>query len=436
MRTLFILLLYSLSAQAQEEEKVFKGIKVDVIPRDFSPTQMAVPRALNLGGAADTRGVTEALSGTVIRDLKISGHFHFIPESGYLSDPSKEGIEPKFKDWFNAGTQGLVKTGYRIKGKQVTVEMRLYSIDSSERIRFAAPYDKAVTLPLNIKKLRAHAHGFVNNLLLYYTKSPGFFLSKIVFARRTSKGKAIYMVSPDGHDEGTLVPGDQINMLPSYSGGRIFFTSFRNGGPELFSYSGGRVHPFAGYKGLNTGAVLSPNGSSVAATLSKDGNPEIYLLNPADGSVKARLTNNWSIDTSPSWSPDGKRICFVSDRHGSPQIWVMNADGSGKRRITLQGEYNQTPVWSPRGDLIAFTARDERHIFDIFVVDPATKKIERLTQNQGNNEEPTWSPGGRYLAFTSTRNGASQLYIMTADGRSQTQISRGKGGYLTPSWGR
>ena len=200
--------------------------------------------------------------------------------------------------------------------------------------------------------------------------------------------------------------------------------------------SGGKARSFAAYKGLNTGGVLSPDGQYVAATLSKDGNPELYLLHPDTGKIIKRLTRNWGIDTSPSWSPDGKRIAFVSNRHGSPQIWVMNADGTDPKRLTFQGDYNQTPDWNPRGNLIAFTARDERAVFDIFTVDVRTGAVTRLTQNQGNNEEPSWSPDGRFMAFTSTRSGKSKLYIMNDNGRYQTQISTGKGSYLTPCWAR
>ena len=114
---------------------------------------------------------------------------------------------------------------------------------------------------------------------------------------------------------------------------------------------------------------------------SKDGNPEIYLLNPDSGKVQKRLTRNWGIDTSAAWSPDGKQIAFVSDRHGSPQIWVMNADGSGQRRLTFKGDYNQTPDWNPKEGLIAFTARDERAVFDIFTVKVSDGTITRLPES-------------------------------------------------------
>ncbi|MBS1148303.1 MAG: tolB protein precursor, partial [Myxococcaceae bacterium] len=90
----------------------------------------------------------------------------------------------------------------------------------------------------------------------------------------------------------------------------------------------------------------------------------------------------------------------------------------------------------PRGDLIAFTARDERNAFDLFTVNVESGKVQRMTQDQGNNEEPTFSPNGRLIMFTTTRNGgASQLFVMTADGNNQVPLPAEKGSYSTPDWG-
>jgi len=435
-RPLLITLLLVAAAQAQAPPAASPGgIDVVVDNPGFVLFQIALPDAINLGSVPDTRGVTEALSGTVAGDLRVAAYFRLMNPKAFLVDPRQEGMSPDFKAWYQIGTQGLIKIGYEIVGKEIAVDMRLFSIDRMEQVKFPAPYDGVVKLPLDPKRLRRHAHGFANHVVKYFTRAEGFFLTQIVCVKRVGRGKELFMVSPDGVDEYRLTKNGSINMLPSLRRGQIVYTSFKGGAPHLYSLSKGKSKPLAAYKGLNTGGALSPDGGKLAVTLSKDGNPEVYLISPSDGSIIRRLTDSRSIDTSPAWSPDGSQIAFVSDRHGSPQIWIMGAHGGNPRRLTFQGEYNQTPDWSPRGDKIVFTARDERAVFDLFTVELKTGEITRLTQDQGNNEEPSYSPDGRYIVFTSTRSGESKLYIMTADGAVQTQISRGKGSYFTPSWG-
>ena len=148
-----------------------------------------------------------------------------------------------------------------------------------------------------------------------------------------------------------------------------------------------------------------------------------------------RLTDSRGIDISASWSPDGKRIAFVSDRAGSPQIYTMAIDGSDVRRITFQGNYNQEPAWSPKGDLIAFSGRDEHRVFDLYVVNAQTGKVGRLTQSEGTNEKPSWAPNGRLLVFSSTRSGKKQLWTILPDGSNPRQITNDPRGASDAAWG-
>jgi len=137
---------------------------------------------------------------------------------------------------------------------------------------------------------------------------------------------------------------------------------------------------------------------------------------------RTRLTNHPAIDTGPSYSPDGQRITFESDRGGSQQIYVMNADGSALRRISFgEGRYG-TPVWSPRGDLIAFT-RQGGGRFSIGVMRPDGSG-ERILTEAYLDEAPTWSPNGRVIMFfRETHPGAGpRLWSIDLTGRNLRQI--------------
>ena len=94
---------------------------------------------------------------------------------------------------------------------------------------------------------------------------------------------------------------------------------------------------------------------TIAFVSSRDGNPEIYTVNP-DGTNLTRLTNDPAVDEEPAWSPDGKRIAFVSNRSGNSELYVMNADGSNVVRRTFSGGFPENPAWSPDGTKIAYSA--------------------------------------------------------------------------------
>ncbi len=162
---------------------------------------------------------------------------------------------------------------------------------------------------------------------------------------------------------------------------------------RLFPFETRPVQLLAGYLGINTSPAWSPDGRQLALTLSKDGNPEIYVLTFATGSLR-RLTTFSGIDTEPTWSPTGREIAFVSDRAGPAHIFVMDADGTNVRRLTNDG-FNTQPRWSPKGDVIAYTSRQGNH--DIWAVSTDGQGMRRLTAGPGSNESASWAPNGRHL---------------------------------------
>jgi TolB protein len=150
-----------------------------------------------------------------------------------------------------------------------------------------------------------------------------------------------------------------------------------------------------------------------------------------------RLTDTPAIDTSPSYSPDGTRICFESDRGGRSQIYVMAAGGGAAQRISFSKDDNNatysTPVWSPRGDYIAFT-RQGGGQFSIGVMKPDGSG-ERLLTSGYHNEGPTFSPNGRVLMFFRDPGGSGgpSLYSVDISGRNELKVPT-PGFASDPAW--
>jgi TolB protein len=156
-------------------------------------------------------------------------------------------------------------------------------------------------------------------------------------------------------------------------------------------------------------------------SLAEGGNSDIYVLD-LQTNVQRRLTTEAAIDTSPSFSPDGRRLVFNSDRAGTPQLYVMNADGSGVQRISFgEGRYG-SPVWSPRGDLIAFT-KIQGGLFHIGVMRPDGSD-ERLLTKSTLDESPTWSPNGRVILFTREdyQTNRSRLFSIDVTGYNEREV--------------
>jgi TolB protein len=404
---------------------------IEVGSPNFQPLPIAVPPfAHETGAQAEAAELFQVLRS----DLTLSGIFDLLDPKGFLAD-SGEGLTAptiRFARWTDVGAEGLVKAMVRKTSTEIGGEFHLFEVRAGREVLFQVHRGPTTAA-------RQLAHRFANDVIQYYTREPGIFLTRILALKKTARGREIVAYDVDGQRTEVLFRDSGIVLLPVWrpDGKAILFTSYRGGRPELWTLelATRRQHRLLAVGDLITGGVYSPDGRKIAFTASQDGNSDVWVAN-ADGSGAHRLTTDPAIDGSPTWAPDAKRICFVSNRAGNPHLYVMNANGSDQRRLTFQGNYNQTPRWSPRGDLVAFTARDERKVFDVFTVSPETGKIQRVSQDQGRtNEQPTWAPNGRLLAFTSDREGRPQLVISSPTGDRQTVVTREESEISTPEWG-
>lgn len=422
MHRLALLLALALGAPAAAADRP----TVVVDSPDFRPLPLAVP---DFQAEGDPRPAQEAVA--VLRaDLALTGLFELLDPRGFLADATEGLAAPsiKFGRWATVGADGLVKARVRREGAGVAADLRLHEVRAGREV---------LQRSLAAGDLRALAHRMADELVRHYTGEPGIFRTRIAAVRRVKEGRELVLFDADGGTPRVLLSESALLLMPTWhpDGDRLLVTSYRGGRPELWVY---RLSDRS-FRKLPTGHVamggaFSPDGTRLAFTAADGADTDIWVAG-ADGRGARRLTTTSALDLSPTWSPDGRRIAFVSDRAGTPQLFVMNADGSEQRRLTYQGNYNQTPQWSPRGDLIAFTARDERKVFDVFVVSPETGRIDRITQDQGRtNEEPTWAPNGRLLAFTSDRGGLPQLVISDPKGDRQSPVSAGAE-LATPAWG-
>jgi Tol biopolymer transport system component len=165
----------------------------------------------------------------------------------------------------------------------------------------------------------------------------------------------------------------------------------------------------------------SPDGRKLAFVSERDGNAEIYVVN-ADGGEQENLTRQPANDSHPRWSPDGRKLAFVSRRDGNSEIYVMNADGSGLRKLTRTPSDELDPAWSPDGRAIAFVrekcvpSRTCATAYEkyLYVVNADGSGLRRLTTNKKHAFYPSWSADGKTIRYGG--------YLVYADGSGRKKL--------------
>ena len=201
--------------------------------------------------------------------------------------------------------------------------------------------------------------------------------------------------------------------------------------------------------GFDMEGSWSPDGEKIALASSRglckdvdvtllDGNQgdcdlELLIVRP-DGSVLAELTDNSRTDDQPSWSPDGSRIAFRSDRTNDVELFVMDADGENVKQLTDSAGEDWTPTWSPDGSLLAF-ASNRNGNWDLFVMRPDGTEIRQITDGGGQDHWlPAWSPDGSMLAFTGNRDGNWDIFTIRPDGSELQQVVTHPASDSEPVW--
>jgi TolB protein len=361
-------------------------------------------------------------------DLAFSLYFNVVqPDSVFLADFAQGKMN--LDDWIYLGAQMLVSG--RIEREADGI---LFTADVTDVARNRNVYTHDfVGEPQNYRYMM---HQVANDILYNLTGEEGPYFSKIVYASDASGHFEIWSCDFDGYAPTQITHDNNIDIIPAWSNDRqkIYFTSYKKDNPDLYAYdlTSGKSAPLSARAGINTGAVQSPDGKYIAATLSMGGDAEVYLLDSM-GRILKRLTFSKMIDTAPCWSPTSREVAFTSDRTGLPQVYITDTDGLNTRRLTFQGDYNDQPAWSPKGDLVAYSSR-ERDGFQIYTVNVIDGTARKLTFD-GSNEGPSWSPDGLHIIYASDATGPFKLMVMDYNGMNKRQFDT-PGNCKTPNWSK
>lgn len=160
----------------------------------------------------------------------------------------------------------------------------------------------------------------------------------------------------------------------------------------------------------------------VTATQDGEGSRYALMVADADGYSPQSVLSSPDPLMSPSWSPDGQRLAYVSFETGRPQIFVQEVYTGRRELVTNLPGINGAPSWAPDGTRLAVTlSRDGNP--EIYVHEMESRRLIRLTNNSAIDTEPVWMPDGRSIIFTSDRGGGPQLYKMSSNGGNATRLT-------------
>jgi Tol biopolymer transport system component len=268
---------------------------------------------------------------------------------------------------------------------------------------------------------------------------------KIAFLRSPGPGRpapGIYLMNEDGSGQTMIAEttgGAQLAWSPD--GRRLAFTDA--GGIYVVNADGSDETKVPTTTNGDQSPAWSPDGTTLAFRGVDDRSGGITVIN-VDGSGRRRVTTG-VMDGAPAWSPDGSQIAFSS----MGDIYVVSADGSGRRKLATIAGFEDYPTWSPDGRQIAFRLDSTISVVDVDggkeralaspggtgAVNPTGSGANKLAIGRGDPANPRWSPDGTKIVFALYQSAdACSIWVMNADGGSQSQLTDGTTCDRDPAW--
>lgn len=232
-----------------------------------------------------------------------------------------------------------------------------------------------------------------------------------------------------------------------YASGSFFYVSYLIGQPKIYmaSLKNGEGQRLTPLKGNQLMPAINRQRDRVAFICDVTGNPDLFLQDfstekGAQGKPRQIFATHLATQGTPTFSPDGKQIAFVSNKDGSAKVYVMDIPAEGvslkdikAKLLTKHTKEGTAPNWSPDGTKIVYCAMTNG-VRQIWVYDFEKNDDRQLTQGGGNKENPTWAPNSLHVIFNSTGNNVSELYLINLNQPDAVKISSGPGEKRFPAW--
>ena len=324
------------------------------------------------------------------------------------------------------------------------VDVKLYDMTTATiRQQATRPLD-----PGGVGDSRITIHR-VSDLVSGWTGNIGIAATRIAFKAKDGRSDAIWRIDSDGANLVRVSTPGRITMTPAWSpdGSSIAFSEYGDGKWRLFLQrlgSGTRTAVPSSSAGDSYGANFAPDGKSLVYSHGLEAGSGIETADISRMCCAHVLTHDgrFADNVSPTYSPDGHRVAYVSNRTGTPEIYVMDDDGTGRSQL-VPSDFEPggrplptySPAWSPDGSQLVFDRDTPSGGRQLYLWSIGGGQIRQLT-SVGRNDDPSWAPDSRHLVFKSTRaGGREQLWIVDTESSAFRQIAT-PGGAQYPAWSR
>lgn len=164
----------------------------------------------------------------------------------------------------------------------------------------------------------------------------------------------------------------------------------------------------------------------IAFTANLHGSWQLFTMTPAGTGLRqiTHIPGSTDVNLFQNWSPDGRRLVYVSSQAGSPDLYVVNADGTGTRRLTSGPAEDLAPTWAPDGTHLTFARVTNGQTAALYTIKADGTAPVRLTDPAYDSFAPTYTPDGRRIVFLSSRGGlTAAVWIMASDGSGARRLS-------------
>ena len=332
---------------------------------------------------------------------------------------------------------------------------QLFNPHNREELQDELKKGTPVSLSGVIERDRREVHRIADLIFRTLFKKEGIASTKILYTVKTGDVSNVWECDYDGKNNRQITHEKTLTLSPMYlppkpgnQSSAFLYVSYRSGQPKIMiaNLKNGEGRPLIHLGGTQLMPAVPLTRDKIAfISDTATQNPDLFLqpFNFESGPVgkpQQIFSARQAAQASPTFSPDGKQIAFVSNKEGSPKVYVMDIPSPGTnfkeikpRLISRQNRESSAPAWSPDGKKIAYTARSQGNR-QLWVYDFSTNKEKQITKGQWNKENPSWAPDSFHLVYNTAENKGNNLFFIDINDSEPVQITSGGGEKRFPNW--